>query len=172
MSKRTDLEHEFEELFQTNYSRLFYYALDWLEDSETAKDLVSETMSAIWQQYPSLRDIDNMQAYLFRMTRNNCINYLKHKAVESKYMQEQLAIKEKVIDESPDAHDENLRILQATIGTMPAKTRFVFEQAHFESKSYSEIAELLDISVSAVNKHISKAFQMLRDAFDKKDKKN
>ena len=35
-----DEEKAFEELFRKNYSRAFYYALDWVGDEETAKDVV------------------------------------------------------------------------------------------------------------------------------------
>lgn len=54
MSNRAIWETEFEDLFKKNYSRLFYCALDWVEDSEVAKDIVSELFSEIRSQNPQL----------------------------------------------------------------------------------------------------------------------
>lgn len=55
MAMRTIWETEFEELFKKNYSPLFYNALDWVEDAEAAKDIVSELFSEVWSQYEHLR---------------------------------------------------------------------------------------------------------------------
>lgn len=43
-----DEEKAFEELFRKNYSRAFYYALDWVGDEETAKDVVGDCFGEIW----------------------------------------------------------------------------------------------------------------------------
>ena len=78
------IENEFEELFKKNYSRLFYYSLDWVDDSEAAKDLVSETFCETWKQYRRIKQAGDgkyMEAYLFRTLRNKAINYLKHKSI-------------------------------------------------------------------------------------------
>ena len=79
---RTIWETEFEELFKKNYSPLFYNALDWVEDAEAAKDIVSELFSEVWSQYEHLRK-EKIESYLFRSVRNRSINYLKHKSVET-----------------------------------------------------------------------------------------
>ena len=87
MSAHTVWEKEFEELFKKNYSKLFYYALDWVEDSEVAKDIVSELFGDTWRRYERLRN-ERIEAYLYRSVHNLCINYLRDKQVEMKYQQE------------------------------------------------------------------------------------
>lgn len=44
------LEKEFEEFFQANYSRFYYYALRYIPDSETCKDLVGDSFQFMWER--------------------------------------------------------------------------------------------------------------------------
>ncbi|SDH06673.1 RNA polymerase sigma-70 factor [Bacteroides ovatus] len=167
---RTIWETEFEELFKKNYSPLFYNALDWVEDAEAAKDIVSELFSEVWSQYEHLRK-EKIESYLFRSVRNRSINYLKHKSVETQYQQSFLEMKEEFIDEDAATHEENLCLIDLVIRNFTPQTRFIFEQCYFEGKKYQEIAELMNISASTVHKHMSKAFATFRKVFAEKKKK-
>ena len=80
MPNRAAWEREFEELFKANYSRIFYCALDLVEDTEAAKDIVSELFGDLWNQYERLRG-ERIEAYLYRAVRTRSVNYLRHKAV-------------------------------------------------------------------------------------------
>lgn len=170
MAVRTIWETEFEELFKKNYSPLFYSALDWVEDVEAAKDIVSELFSEVWNQYERLRE-EKIESYLFRSVRNRSINYLKHKSVETQYQQSFLEMKEEFIDEDTTAHEENLHLIDLVMESFTPQTRFIFEQCYFEGKKYQEIAILLNISASAVHKHMNKAFATFRKVFAEKGKK-
>ncbi len=171
MSNRAQWETEFEDLFKKNYSRLFYCALDWVEDSEAAKDIVSELFSEVWNQYERLRN-EKIEAYLYRSVRNRSINYLKHKAVVIQHQQSFLSMKEEFIDEDAAAHEENLQLIDSTLEQFTPQTRFIFEQCYFKGKKYQEVADLMGISSSAVHKHMNKAFAIFRKAFAEKEKKD
>lgn len=170
MPNRTILEREFEELFKANYSRLFYCALDWVENAETAKDLVSELFSDVWKDYERLRN-EQVEAYLFRSIRNRSLNNLRHKQVEMRYQQLAIEMRESVIDNDIDTHEANLQLIDNVIDNLSPQTRFIFEQCHFEGRKYKEIADLMNISVSAVHKHMNKAFTAFREAFKKNQNK-
>lgn len=172
MPNRATLEAEFERLFKKNYNRLFYFALDWVEDTEAAKDIVSEMFSEVWRQYERLRKEQNIESYLFRSVRNRSINYLKHKSVENQYLQSMLSMKEEIIEEDIHSHEENLQLIETVMESFTPQTHFIFKQCYFEGKKYKEIADLLNISVSAVHKHMHKAFVAFRKAFAEKEKSN
>lgn len=166
MKIRSTKEKLFEELFKKNYSRLFYYALDWVEDEEMAKDLTSELFGDLWKRYDSLHE-DNLEAYLYKALRNKCLNYLKHLSIEKQYQAQMLEMKEAYIDEDESRHEEHLRLIERTMDTFTSQTRTIFEQCYFQGKSYQETADALGISVSAVHKHMNKAFNTFREAFAK-----
>lgn len=167
MPNRAGNEREFEELFKANYPRLFYCALDWVEDTEVAKDIVSDVFGDVWHQYERLRE-ERMEAYLYRAVRNRSVNYLRHKAVELQYQQLFLSMKEDVVENDIWAHEENLKRIEEVINGFTPQTRFIFEQCYFEGMSYQEMATLMHISVSAVHKHMNKAFAAFRKVFGNK----
>ena len=165
MTHRDTLKKEFEELFRTNYSRLFYCALDFVEDAETAKDLVSDLFSDAWPRYSELKN-ENIEAYLYRSIRNRSLNYLKHREVVNRYQETYLAEKEYLITDDPALHEARLKLIETTMETLTPQTRNIFEQCYFEGKKYQEMAEVLSVSVSAIHKHMNKAFATFRKAFE------
>ncbi|HVK40909.1 MAG TPA: sigma-70 family RNA polymerase sigma factor [Phenylobacterium sp.] len=52
---------------------------------------------------------------------------------------------------------ERLRVVEAALYELPERTRVVFVLHRFEEMSYAQIARRLKVSVSAVEKHMSKA---------------
>lgn len=163
------LTRQFEELFKKNYSKLYYVALDWVENEESAKDLVNDLFAELWKQYERLQD-ENVEGYLFQSLRNRCINYLKHQRVEQEYRERMLAEKQLVIDENPEIHEARLKVIEQTLEQMNPQTRRVFEQCFFEGKRYQEVANLMEVSVSTIHKRMTQAFAAFRAAFgcDKK----
>jgi len=60
---------------------------------------------------------------------------------------------------------ETLALVLRSLGDLPERTRQAFILHRFEAMSYAAIAACLDISVSAVEKHISKAMRHLSARF-------
>lgn len=163
MPSNPQIAKEFEDLFRKYYSRLYYCALDWVEEPEAAKDVVNDLFAEMWRQYGRLRTED-AEAYLFRSVRNRCINYLKHKRVEQEYREMYLAEKQQWIAEDHTLHEARLQKIDRTLREMNPQTRFVFEQCYFEGKKYQEVAELLEVSVSTIHKRMTQAFAAFRKA--------
>lgn len=169
MPDSNPLATEFENLFRENYSPLFYYALDWVEKEEVAKDLVSELFCDIWNDFAAHRD-KNLKAYLYSALRNRCLNYLRHLVVEQEYQRQMLRQKADIIGDDPKEHEEQLKIIDNIIESLTPRTRLIFVQCYLEGHSYKEVAAMLDISVAAVHKHVSAAFSKFREVFKVKKK--
>lgn len=161
-------EQEFEQLFKSNYSRLFYYALDFVGDEEIAKDVVSECFGDVWKQYEAFelrfRDAKASRAYLYRMVKNKCLNVLKHQAVVDEYSREILDMNE-LWEEDYLLHEERIALLQKVADGFTPQTKLVYELCCLQGMKYAEAAEQLGVSTHAVHKHVSKAMQQLREAF-------
>lgn len=167
MQRGVHKEKSFEELFRKNYSRAFYYALDWVGDEETAKDVVSDCFGEMWRQYERLSPMD-LEPYLFRMVKNRCLNILKHRAVEENYRGE-AQLRVALVEEETDWHEELLEKVEEAVEALNPQTRRVLDLCYFQGKKYAEAAEVLGISANTVHKHISKAMAFLREAlFNKK----
>lgn len=164
-------EKQFEQLFRENYSRLYRYALDFLGEPESAKDMVSELFSDLWRKRNDYTP-ENYKSYLYRALRNRCINHLRHLSVENDAMQHYVEESRKMLDDDPELHEERLQSIEKLIGTMPEKTRFILEQCYLKGHKYSEVAQMAGTTAPMVHKHISKALALLRKTLNSGRTKN
>lgn len=169
--------HAFEFLFKTYYPRLRGYAIRFVEDDETARDIIQECFMRFWEKRELLTAV-SVTSLLFAMVRNGCLNYLKHLSVVEKHQIEYLAKisgEERLYytDFSLDAehsllYDELQEQINIVIGQLPERSREVFLMSRFKGLKNREIADKLQISTTAVEKHISKALKTFSQHF--KDK--
>lgn len=169
--------HAFEYLFKTYYPRLRGYAIRFVEDEETARDIIQECFMRFWEKREMLSAV-SVTSLLFAMVRNGCLNYLKHLSIVEKHQIEYLATiggEERLYhtDFSLDAehkllYDELQEQINTVIGQLPDRSREVFLMSRFKGLKNREIADKLQISTTAVEKHISKALKCFSQHF--KDK--
>lgn len=167
VSKKESL---FQELFTANYSRLYYAALYFVNDADTAKDMVNDVFTRLWEDFDGDADTYTV-AYLIANIRNRCIDYLRHSEVEMRYAQLYVKLHSEGLLAENEEKDERLDRIYKVMEEMPARTRFVMDQCYFENKKYAEVAEILDITTNGVRKHIMKALEMLRNEFSVNYKK-
>lgn len=65
-----DKKRYFEQLFRENYTRLYYYALSFLNDSELARDVVSNAFEAVWAGRDRLEFSSSLVPFVYRLVRN------------------------------------------------------------------------------------------------------
>ena len=81
----TKNDKEFESLFKSNYTRLYYYALTFVDDAEVCKDIVSDVFETLWHDYDSVRP-DGRMAYLYACVKNRCVDHLRRRSVKQRYV--------------------------------------------------------------------------------------
>jgi len=99
-------------------------------------------------------------AYLARMIRNNCLDFLKKRKIETSELNEAYQGSFEVEDAliTKDLQEK----IDKTIDSLPEKCRQVFVLSRFEELSYNEISKQLNISKKTVEAHISRALKSLR----------
>lgn len=164
-------------LFKAYYPRLQGYALRFISDREVVKDVIQECFIKLWEKHESIQVI-SIQSLLFAMVRNSCINYLKHCSVVNQYRIEYLANiggEERLYNvdflgdsDSPLLYEELKQEINFVIEQMPDRRKEIFLMSRFEGLKNREIAEKLNISTTAVEKHISKSLQSFENHFKNK----
>lgn len=103
-----------------------------------------------------------MNAYLFRLVRNRCLDYLRHKVFEQRYMESlQLSCEEDAVED----HDTEI-LIRAAINSLPKRCRDIFLLSRVEGLKYREISEHLGISVNTVECQMGIALKKLRMKLD------
>ena len=160
----------FEQLFFEYQPRLVRFAVRYLE-KETAEDIVQNAFLKLWEKRDEVK-LDNIQALLFQMVRNECLNELKHRAVTSTESLDglmEIEGSEQLYwqDFAPDADavligDELQQQIDEALTHVSEKSREIFAMSRQQEMKPKEIAEELGISRQAVEKHINAALDALR----------
>ena len=160
----------FEQLFFEYQPRLVRFAVRYLEE-ETAEDIVQNAFLKLWEKRDEVK-LDNIQALLFQMVRNECLNELKHRAVigtESLDGLMEVEGSEQLYwqDFAPDADavligDELQQQIDEALTHVSEKSREIFRMSRQQEMKPKEIAEELGITRQAVEKHINAALDALR----------
>lgn len=162
--------NQFKELFEENYSKLYYVAVSIVGDEEDAHDIVSDFFACLWEHYGEDTQQKYNHTYLYRGVQRRCLDFIKHSKVKDKFNQHYLT-ENPIMFFDDETEDERLRKIEQVIDQMPERTKFVVDKCYMEGKKYVEVAEMLSISRDGVRKHITKALGMLRSAFAVEKKK-
>lgn len=156
--------HKFEIIFRKLYLPLGMYALRIVGDADDAEDMVQNAFLSAWQIIEAGADINNIEAYLYRAVRNECISFMRRQkeTVGSDSIPE-------LCDDDIDTSESDARIWKA-IEMLPEKCRNVFLLSKRDGLSNAEIADELGISIKTVKNQITKAFSILRDSLNVKHK--
>lgn len=163
-------EKAFEEYFRNNFERLNLYALHLVNDEEISRDIVSDAMEYVWKNY-SCREDAEWYRYCVSFVRNRCIDHLRRQMVHQRYADFIMHVVESDYMPYVNADDERLGDIMRAIDTLTPKTRLVLQECFLQHRTYKEVAEELEISVSGVKKHIMTALRILREKISKKYKK-
>lgn len=166
----------FEYLFKSYFPRLRGYASRFINDDEVVRDILQECFLKFWEKRNLIKSI-SITSLLFVIVRNACLNYLKRQRLVDMLPIEKITEdgNEELytwdFDISPEKKylfQELQQQIMIALDKLPARCREVFEMSRFRQMKNREIAEELQISTTAVEKHISKALKILSLHFKKK----
>ena len=133
---------------QIIYKVCFMYA----SDDETVNDLFQEVTLNLWKSFSRFRGDSMVTTWVYRIAVNTCISWLRVSGKRIKTVPLTFSMTELLSDEQ---EKENLRELYALINRLGKLERALI-LLWLEERSYEEIAEILDISVSNVGVRINR----------------
>lgn len=163
----------FSNLYLIYYSKLVRFAKEFVMLEEDAENITQDVFTSLWEKRDYINHIENMNAYLFRLVRNRCLDYLKHKIFEQRYIENmqvhfmiELNLKLQSLDrfdiyEISEKSDMEISVRTA-INSLPKRCRDIFLLSRMEGLKYREISERLGISVSTVECQMGIALKKLR----------
>jgi RNA polymerase sigma-70 factor (ECF subfamily) len=160
---KTGSENAYRHLFESYYTVLSVFAYKYVNDLETAKELVQDLFVHLFENRDALGINTSLKSYLYKSVRNRCLNHLKHQKINKRH----LDIMNPATTENEDPEsiyretELEHRIFQIVSG-LPPKCRDIFIMSRVEGKNNGEIAASLHISIRTVETQISKALKTLR----------
>lgn len=146
--------------------KLLRFATHFLKDEDEAKDVVQDVFLKLWQKRDTLAEIENIEAFAMRMTRNRCLDVIRANKVVPIDAETDRKMKAETVDvHSKIELSESANQIKMLIGKLPDIQRTVMHLRDIEELSYEEIAEATDIKVNAIRVNLSRARKKVREEF-------
>ena len=120
---------------------------------------------AVWQSRKRLKDIENLEAYLFISVRNEVTRYNKKNGRQNRVSLDELPVQLEITEEESPydkiSYKEMEQLLGKIIGELPEKCRLIFLMARQEQLKPKEIAERLCISDNTVRVQMKIAIEKI-----------
>ena len=151
----------FEALYKLYAKDLRRFIFFKTQDLDKAEDILQDSFIKLWNNCNKV-NYDKVKSYLFTVASNTFLNAIKHEKVVRKHRE---GITNQQTNETPEfimLEKEFMDKLERTVNSLPEKQKEVFLLNRIEKMKYREIAELLDISVKAVEKRMHSALLVIR----------
>ncbi|OOV17446.1 RNA polymerase sigma-70 factor [Flavobacterium sp. LM4] len=163
-------EAAFTYFYHNYFSRIASFCVQFVYDADEAENLAQEAFINLWENRENIDSINGIQSFLYTYAKSKCLNFIRHNKVKDKFKNDLLNHKERELDIEVlnsiqfDTLEltELERIINESINDLPPKTREVFIKKRFENKKNAEIAEEMQVTLKAVEAHMTKALKILK----------
>jgi RNA polymerase sigma-70 factor (ECF subfamily) len=149
---------------------LYRFAAGILKDSHEAEDVVQDIFLKLWNMRDRMEEINNINAFAYRMTRNVCLDKLKSRRIKY-YDNAGPGIPEPIVND-PDPESlvemrdsaDQVRIL---ISNLPEQQKAIIHLRDIDGYSYEEISEIMSMEVNTIRVALSRARRSVRESLIK-----
>ena len=143
--------------------KLYRLAKRLLVSKEEAEDATQEILMKLWSKNSMMKGYNNVEAYAMMMTKNFCLDRLKSKQagnlklVHSQYKDENVSLQNEL------EVSDSLSWIERIMDELPDQQKMVLQLRDVEQYEFEEIAELMDMSATAVRVTLSRARKTVRE---------
>ncbi|NNF26760.1 MAG: sigma-70 family RNA polymerase sigma factor [Gemmatimonadetes bacterium] len=143
---------------------MYRHALRMVGDGDEAADLVQKAFVKGFRKLDACHDPAKVGGWLFRICANMCKDYLKSRRRQDL----SLDVVDVQLDLAPGPIEEleradMRRTIETAIGELTPGLREAFVMKHLEGCSYEKMAELMDVSISALKMRVHRAREELQE---------
>jgi RNA polymerase sigma-70 factor (ECF subfamily) len=162
----------FRQLVERHQNAVIGTVAKMLGNPSEAEDISQQVFLRIWRNAKRYRPDAKFTTYLFTITRNLVFNETRRRSRKKEVSSDEREENSNhLIEESPDRQPDS-ELLQAelqravddAISKLPETQRMAVVLRRYEQLSYEEIAEVLELSVSAVKSLLFRARTALRES--------
>lgn len=163
-------ELAFKTLFDTYHGRLFFYISRFIKSDAVAEELVMDVFLKIWVGRELVIQVENFDAFLFRIARNKSIDFLRSASKDNRLKELLLEKIQAASSEKADTlvlvreYEEKIR---EAISLLSPQRKKIYQLSREQDYTHDQIAEQLNISKSTVNNQLVEAQRFIRSFLSK-----
>jgi RNA polymerase sigma-70 factor (ECF subfamily) len=158
-------EGSFKSLFNAYNKRLFNYISTIIKSQQVAEEIVMDVFLKIWLGKEIVTQIDNFDAFLFRVAHNKSIDFLRSAARDPKLkdlLWDQMSLSGYEKADASVLQKEFECKLREAISLLSVQRRKVYQLSRDQDMNHEQIAQRLGLSKNTVNNHIVEAQKFIR----------
>ena len=160
----------FEQLVIRHQDLVFSLAYKLTGNREMANDVAQEAFIRAWKAIEKFRGDSTFSTWIYRITVNTAWTLRKkakkHNTLNIDDTYEPIVIDEKKDPELVAINSDLSSVLINALDKIPIDQRIIVELKNIEGRSHKEIADYLDISVTAAKVRLHRAHQKLRQILE------
>jgi len=160
----------FEQLVIRHQELVFSLAYKLTGNREMANDVAQEAFIRAWKAIEKFRGDSTFSTWIYRITVNTAWTLRKkakkHNTLNIDDTYEPIVIDEKKDPELVAINSDLSSVLVNALDKIPIEQRIIVELKNIEGRSHKEIADYLDISVTAAKVRLHRAHQKLRQILE------
>jgi len=163
----------FRQLVAHYQQQVFNTAISMVQDHGMAEDITQEVFITVYRSILSFNEKSSISTWIYRITVNKCLDHLRAKKRQKRsgiFSQLFHTDTGEPLHEPPDFQHPGIQLelkekaqyLFAAIATLPENQKTAFILAHIEDLPQKDIAEIMGLSVKAVESLLQRAKISLR----------
>src|SRR5258708_15992782 len=158
-------EKAFKSLFEQYKDRLFRYINNIIKSKEVSEEIVMDVVMKMWVGKEIVKQIENFDAFVFRVAYNKSIDFLRSAARDPKLRD--LVWHEMQVEGGLNADQQVItreyeKKLREAIGQLSPQRRLVYQMSREKGFSHLDIARQLQLSKHTVSNHIVESQRFIR----------
>ncbi len=157
-------EVAFKLFFQKHQSKLFAYIYKVVKSREIAEELVLDIFVKIWSAKEILSEVENVDAFLYRMAVNKSLDFLRTAAREKRLrllLADHMQYEPVEEPSTSDLNEYKQRVTQC-LQMLTQQQQLVLNLSREEGLTHEQIADRLQLSKNTVKNHIVTALKSIR----------
>ena len=162
----------FKELVGLYQKMVLNICIGYVHNTSDAQDLAQEVFIEIYNKIDSFRSDSKLSTWIYRIAVNKSLNYIRDNKIKKGYLSlspnnnssKDIQLPISACEESDYQFENNERKkrLYTAIDSLPENQRSTFILNKYDGKSYKEISEIMDITLSSVESLLFRAKQNLQ----------
>lgn len=155
----------FKQLFDSHYSPLCYYLMNFTNDKASSEDIAQTVFVDFWNKCKEIEIHSSLKSYLYTMAYNQFLMSLRKKNKEASLLERLKYEALQTIETPTEAElEQKSQRLNHIITQLPERCQAILK-LKMEGLKYKEIAESLNLSVKTVESQMRIAFIKIRDDY-------
>lgn len=156
----------YKELYLLLFKGLHRFSYSLVRSTEVAEEIVSDVFIKIWQIRDQLNKIENLEVYMYSVTKNFSLNYITKNRKNTVVQLDEMDVEAVIEFNCPEElliSAETINSVKQIINELPSQCKLIFLLVREDGLKYKEVATILNISVFTVRNQVAIATRKIAE---------